>query len=446
MGGTVHVKAMGCKVSQAEASYIIHEAAARGLTPVFSPDDADVIVLNSCTVTSRSDADTRQTLRRLHSDNPRAKIVIAGCFPRIEKEINDEFKPFCTAVSSSDQKKVVDAVIDVFSTEINGLQQMNSSPTNECFDKIYINKNRSRPFLKIQDGCNSACSYCIVPLARGPSISIPVNNIIEELKNYLSAGFKEVVLVGIHIGLYGKDLRPESSILELLRKIEKVVSLNNMARIRLTSIEPFEAQNDLLDYIAGNPFVCRHLHLPLQSGSNRILALMNRPYTCEQYLDRLIRIKKSMPDACVGADIISGFPGETDQDHLTTVKFIEDSPLDYLHVFTFSPRPRTRAFSMSSRPASTVVSKRVQELINIGKRKRAAFHRSMINKYFSAILEGSNSSHGITLLTDNYIKATCTDTKITPDDFYKILINGADENGTVTASIVQAGGSDGQGR
>jgi len=443
MIGTIYIKAMGCKVSQAEASSIAQEAFDRGLTPISNPDNADVIVLNTCTVTSRSDADTRQTLRRFHSINPNAAIIIAGCLPRIENEIRAEFQPYCIPVSSPDCNQILDAAVESAS-------RLNAKPLStgsgreiNGFGKLFINKNRSRPFLKIQDGCDSSCSYCIVPLARGPSISVPEEIVIERLKNYLSAGYKEVVLVGIHLGLYGRDLHQKSSILKLLGRISDVISPCDGARIRLTSIEPFEADDDLIDYIAANPFICRHLHLPLQSGSNRILAMMNRPYTSEQYMDRLERIKKYMPDACVGTDIISGFPGETDFDHRETANLIKDSRLDYLHVFTFSPRPHTKAFSLPERPASTVVSRRVSELRNLGKIKRIEFNRSMINKTFTAIHENSDNGHGYTFMTDNYIKATVEDTVIETENLHKIRITGVHESGMVTASLVHAGGSNG---
>jgi threonylcarbamoyladenosine tRNA methylthiotransferase MtaB len=265
-----------------------------------------------------------------------------------------------------------------------------------------FSSGRSRPFLKIQDGCDAFCTYCIVPLARGPSRSLPVIDVLESLKALSAAGYQEVVLSGIHLGRYGCDLTPASSLGELLDHIERA---DLMQRVRLSSIEPLELTDALIQRVAGSTRFCRHFHIPLQSGDDRILQKMKRPYTVEKFRQRVIEIRNQIPDAAIGVDTLIGFPGETDEAFKNTYALIQELPVTYLHVFPFSARPGTPAARYPNRVAPNVIKARCEQMRYLGQTKRTEFFQNFIGKTLEILVESTrNAATGrLKGISSNYI-------------------------------------------
>jgi threonylcarbamoyladenosine tRNA methylthiotransferase MtaB len=398
MSGRLCIVTMGCKVNLADSAAFAGIASALGWEITGAEADADLFLLNTCTVTGKTDAEARQIVRRLHRASPRAKVVVAGCLPRAGIPLGAEFEDYCMFVREQGGEALVRALEGA--VRIRKPAATDGLPP-ECTTAGLA--GRTRPFLKIQDGCDSACAYCIVPRARGRSRSVPFDQAIGGLDRLLKCGHREVVLVGVHLGQYGKDIAGGLCLARFLDAASRLDGIRDGARIRLTSLEPAEVTGELLDFISGHGFICPHFHIPLQSGSDGILVRMNRPYGTDLYLRAVEALKASSPDSCIGADVISGFPGETERDHRDTVKFISSAPVDYLHVFRFSRRPGTAAESMPGGVAPKTVSERVSELRALGEEKRRRFRESMCGRVLQALVEG-RSGDGWSGLTGNYIR------------------------------------------
>jgi threonylcarbamoyladenosine tRNA methylthiotransferase MtaB len=298
--------------------------------------------------------------------------------------------------------------------------------------------NRSRAFLKIQDGCSSFCSYCIVPYTRGPSRSYPPSQVLEQARLFIEQGYREIVITGIHIGMWGKDLSPRSSLARLLEKLEdEVEQANAKVLLRLSSVEVTEFDEDLFAYLKGSRHICPHFHVPLQSGSNRILKLMNRHYTREEYIEKLEQLKELFPYATFGADVIVGFPTETEENFAQTFEVVEKSPLNWLHVFPYSPRPGTPAEKIKERVPETVVKHRSNMLRRLIEKKREDFYRELIGKSFYAIVEKAEKGQTI-VLTENYVHALLNDgftnRCLTQGELIKVKISRV-EGGRVFAEL-----------
>ena len=390
----VCIVTMGCKVNRADSARMAAVLAAKGCTLVSDEAGADAFVLNTCTVTGRSDAEVRQILRRLHRARPSARVVVAGCLPRANADLGDEFHGWCTFLTGPDNRGLLEA-LDLGETVDAGA--FSGAPANAYGD-------RARPFLKVQDGCDSLCAYCIVPRARGRARSAPVDTVLAQADALFDAGYREVVLTGIHLGSYGRDRGEADGLATLIDRLGELPGVIRGARVRLSSLEPLEVTHRLLDAVAKAPYVCRHFHVPLQSGSDAVLRTMNRPYDMRTYAAAAGAIKEKIPAACVGADLIAGFPGETAAHHRETREAIERLPIDYLHVFTFSPRPGTAAAAMGGRPRAAEVSRRVAELRALGETKRIRFHKSMAGVPLQVIVERRRPG-GWSALTGNYIRA-----------------------------------------
>ena len=415
---------MGCKVNRADSARMAATLAAGGCALVGEGDAPDVIVLNTCTVTGKSDAEVRQILRRLHRASPAARVVVAGCLPRAGAGLGDEFAGWCTLLTGPDNRGLL-AAAGLSGAE--GSDEFSAAPAVSYGDRV-------RPFLKVQDGCDSACAYCIVPRARGRARSAPSDAVLAQAGALLDAGYRELVLTGIHLGMYAKDRVEEDGLAALLERLAGLDGVRAGARVRLSSLEPLEVTPRLLAAVARSPFVCRHFHVPLQSGSDEILAAMNRPYGTARYARVAADIKAALPDACVGADLISGFPGETAAHHEETLALVVRLPIDYLHVFSFSPRPGTAAAAMKGRPPAAEVSRRVRELRALGEERRARFHRSMDGRTLGAIVERPRPGGGFGALTDNYIRATVSGEGLKTGMLAAIVL-GVDDEGRATGRL-----------
>jgi threonylcarbamoyladenosine tRNA methylthiotransferase MtaB len=333
---TIFIKSFGCKVNQYEGQLLREQLESAGMKMADKPSDANVCIVNSCTVTHNADADCRQTVRRVLRQNPSARIIVTGCL----------------AISSPEEVKKISRKVEVY-------------PSKEEIPKILGSKshatlisyfhNHRRAFVKIQDGCDAFCSYCIVPYVRPRPRSKPRKDIFREIKNLMSNGYNEVVLCGIRLGKY---CEPGDSTYGLVQIIKDILLLNKSLQIRLSSLEIKEVTDEFIDLLARSPGISRHLHIPLQSGDNDILKLMKRPYTSEEYSNRLNRIRSKLPDAVITTDIIVGFPGETGEQFENTLRFIKKNKFNGMHVFRYSSRPKT-CFS-GPLPGSTEIKSRAK--------------------------------------------------------------------------------------
>ncbi len=394
------VTGLGCKVAQYDAEAISSELEERGLVRLEHPDEADILLVNTCTVTTRADYQARQLIRKLVREHPLARLVVTGCYAERDQAVLEGIDGVDLVVTRN-QRERLGALLagDTPATAPEG-----ERPT---FNRVLTRfGNRSRPFLKIQDGCDEECAYCIVPSVRGPSRSQPREEVEQQLRLLGEEGFGEVVLSGVHLGRWGEDLADgeDQSLVTLLLRLQQ---LGLPLRYRLSSIEPFEFTDRLIETIAGFGSVARHFHLPLQSGSNAVLGVMNRPYTAEQYRERVAAILSALPDACIGADVMVGFPGERSEDFQATCELVGGLGLAYLHVFPFSPRPGTPAAAMAGRPHGDVVKSRSRHLRDLSAQLRSTFAHRFVDTHQQLVVLSVDDDDGeATGLSGNYLQVT----------------------------------------
>ena len=397
---------LGCKVNQAESEAL----AAHGETdPAGRPDNgtSGTCIINTCCVTARAAMQSRQAIRKAIRKHPDATIVVTGCYAQMKPDEIRNIAGVDHIVGQADKHRLFEFICKKHShssrdpflsgggktfPEKTGFVQMPSP----AFGK------RTRPFLKVQDGCSAFCSYCIVPYSRGRSRSLPPETALDEMGALIRKGAKEIVVTGIHLGRWGSDLEGGPDLCVLL---DTLLSHPGLGRLRLSSLEPTEITNALLDRIESDPRVCRHFHVPLQSGDASVLKRMNRHYRPEAFAETIRRIRSRFNDAAIGADVMAGFPGETDEAFENTRKLIESLPVTYLHVFPFSPRPPAPAASYPDRVPPDIVRERARLLKNLGKEKKEAFYASMTGRVLEVIGESASDEDGFCCkgLSSNYI-------------------------------------------
>jgi threonylcarbamoyladenosine tRNA methylthiotransferase MtaB len=404
------IKTLGCKVNQVESACLYERLSELGFIPT-SENSAEVLILNSCAVTEKAVSEAKKVVRSWIKRKPKL-IVLTGCAVVSNKEdflrFSEQFDFKNLLLLGQRAKLNPSHIVANLEIPATGLPKF-LEDEEEGLPVLKNFYNRSRAFLKIQDGCSSFCSYCIVPYTRGPSRSYPLSQVLEQARLFIEQGYREIVITGIHIGMWGKDLNPRSSLARLLEKLEEEIEqANAKVLLRLSSVEVTEFDEDLFAYLKASKHICPHFHVPLQSGSNRILKLMNRHYTREEYIEKLEQIKELFPYATFGADVIVGFPTETEEDFAQTFEVVEKSPLNWLHVFPYSPRPGTPAEKIKERVPETVVKHRSNMLRRLIERKREDFYRKIIGKSFYAILEKIEEGQ-TTVLTENYVHALLND-------------------------------------
>ena len=381
MGKTFFVTNFGCRASQSEGASIHQELLESEAVQSESAYDANVVIVNSCTVTAEADRDVRQTIRRIASRNPQAEIIVTGCYaqrapeelaalPRVRYVVGNSHKPLVGKIA----RNLLDEDFGTY-----GRAEILCSSIfleRELKPASHVGSGgRTRAVVKVQDGCNANCSFCIIPSVRGRSRSIDPEAAIAEVRDLVARGYKEVVFSGIHLGTYGRDLQSKATFYEL---VCRALDETGLERLRLSSIEPLEVVPELIELVATHPRMAHHFHIPLQSGSARILRAMYRPYSPAYYLDLVSRIRARIPDAGIGADVLVGFPGETDDDFAATYRLIEQSPLTYLHVFPYSSRPGTVAADLPNPIPDHVARFRAKALRNLIGEKHEQFLHDMI--------------------------------------------------------------------
>ena len=400
---TVAFHTIGCKLNQHETNDIERQFSERGWRPIAFGEPADVVVVNTCTVTAQSDSRCRAALRKARRESPAATLIAAGCFAQAQPGAIAVMPEVDLVLGNREKEAVFDHIDDEGRPRTGRIAAAAlASGTRPAFALVTAFAGHTRAFVKIQDGCDAGCAYCIVPLARGPNRSLPADAVLAQVARLVAAGYRELVLTGVHLGTWGRDLEPSRSLAGLLTRL---VAIPGLERLRLSSIEPTEFTPELLDLLAASPTICPHLHIPLQSGSATVLQAMGRSYGPEVFAQVVERLALTLPDPGLGADVIAGFPGEREEDFEESVNLIRSLPLTYLHVFPFSPRPGTRANAMANQVPAPERDRRAEVLRELGREKTLAFHERHLGRTVRALIQGQpgrrrGATHG---LTGNYL-------------------------------------------
>jgi len=421
----VFIRNFGCRATQADGAAIESLLGDRALS-VSSVGDADLVILNTCTVTTEADADVRKSINRVRRENPQAQILVTGCYAQRAPEELSRL-PGVTWVVGNSHKTKIPEILDghyhgqIHVADILQTSEFLSSPVSDAFG------SRTRPNLKVQDGCSNVCSFCIIPSVRGPSRSMPAGRVLDEIRS-LAANYREIVLTGINLGRWGREPGlPPASRIRLAGLLRLILDETPVGRLRLSSIEPMDLSDDLLDLMASDPRIARHVHAPLQSGSDSVLKRMKRRYRTRHYEDRIRRAHTLMPDAAYGADVMTGFPGETEAEFQQTVDFIERMPFTYLHVFTYSERPGTPAAAMAQVRLEDR-KRRTHILRQLAESKNLTYRQGQIGQTLSAV----TMENGLAL-TGNYLQVRLARPR-PANEFADLEIGGLDPAGLTEKS------------
>jgi len=440
---TFSVINFGCRTTQADGAAIEEALLNKNLRKEEIGKTSDLVIINTCTVTKTADAKARQTIRRIHRKNPATKIVVTGCYAQRAPQEIVQIKGVTSVIGNSHKNQLASLVVNDHLSVKDSLVSKEKSSILPGGASVYCSSifestelrsiadmsggGRTRAFLKVQDGCSYRCSYCVIPFVRGHSRSLPLEEVLHQVRNLLRQGYREIVLTGIHLGGYGRELRTKTNLAGLIRRLLKEKSLT---RLRLSSIEPREMTDEIIELIATSPKMANHFHVPLQSGSGRVLRLMRRPYQPDEYLCLVERIRKIVPNAAIGADLLVGFPTETLKDHTQTRDLILNSPLTYLHVFPFSSRPGTQAAQLQNTIPKTISDQRSLDLRKIGEQKNCSFRQSQIGRSISVITLETKISQGTTrALSSNFLRVDLPDLSVQPNQLLNVKVMSINENG-----------------
>jgi threonylcarbamoyladenosine tRNA methylthiotransferase MtaB len=397
--GKIFVHSFGCRASQADGAAIESALGSRGWESAQTANDAQLVVLNTCTVTQAADHDLKQTVHRIHRENPEAQIVVTGCYAQRAPEEIARIPGVAMVVGNSHKVSLPDLVSA--STPYHGQIHVGDIFKQQAFlaaPVVDAYADRTRPNLKIQDGCNNRCSFCVIPFVRGRSRSAPAEQVILQARA-LGDKYREVVLSGINLGRWGREYGFSDQPARLVDLLRRMLAVTDIQRIRLSSVEPMDFSDELLALMAESPRIARHVHAPLQSGCDAVLRRMHRKYRPRHYEDRIRRAHALMPDAAIGADVMAGFPGETEEEFEQSRAFIERIPFTYLHVFTYSERPGTPAAESREQVPMAVRKDRNRILRELAAEKNLVFRRSMAGRTLSAVTLEDGSA-----LTSNYLR------------------------------------------
>jgi threonylcarbamoyladenosine tRNA methylthiotransferase MtaB len=484
--GSFYVENFGCRATQADGAAIERQFRERGLERAGAPSEAEIVVLNTCTVTASADQDARAAIRRIHRENPGCQIVVTGCYAQRAPEEVAALPGVRRVVGNSHKHQLADIAIigqgnlepqrafaegfvplsvllaghqrpatndqrPIFVSDIFAHTELLAAPV---FDAAH---ERTRPNLKVQDGCDNRCSFCVIPYVRGQSRSLRLEEVLREVNGLVSAGYREVVISGINLGRWGRDLDSgaEAQVVGCLGGTTKVVPSRggsqrpttndqrlrftdlvraildhtSLEKLRISSVEPMDWSDELIELVTGSSRIAKHAHVPMQSGSDRVLRAMHRKYRPWHYREKILKIREAMPTAAIGADVMVGFPGETDADFEETRRMVEELPFTYLHVFTYSARPGTPAAAMRKQVPVQVARERNRILRELASKKKQEFVRSFIGKTVEAITLSAFEGERTEALTSNYLKLRVTG-KREANRWIRVLVEGV-ENGAL---------------
>ena len=393
---------LGCKLNFSETSTIGRLFVDAGYTLVNFTDGADVYVINTCSVTDHADKKCRKVVKEALKYSPNAYVTIVGCYAQLKPQEIAEIEGVDMVLGAAEKFRIVEFITDLTKQPKATIHQQDIQKVNHNFIAAYSIGDRTRTFLKVQDGCDYPCTYCTIPLARGNSRSDTIENVVEKVTQIAASGVKEIVLTGVNLGDFGiRDGLREDKFFDLVKALDEVEGIE---RFRISSIEPNLLSNEIIEFVATSKRFVPHFHIPLQSGSNKILGLMKRRYQRELYVDRVAKIKALMPNCCIGVDVIVGFPGETQEDFLETYEFLNQLDISYLHVFTYSEREQTAAVTMAGKVAGSTSFERNKMLHILSDKKRRAFYQSQLGTQGQVLFEDDQKNGYMHGFTKNYVK------------------------------------------
>jgi len=428
---------LGCKLNFSETSTIARDFKSAGFERVEFNESADIYVINTCSVTENADKRFKSIVKQAQKNSPNAFIVAVGCYAQLKPEELADVHGVDLVLGATEKFKITDYLNDLSK---NDFGEVHSCEIKEAdfYVGSYSIGDRTRAFLKVQDGCDYKCTYCTIPLARGISRSDELANVLENAKKISEQNIKEIVLTGVNIGDYGKgefgNKKHEHTFFQLVKALDEVKGIE---RLRISSIEPNLLKNETIDFVSRSRTFVPHFHIPLQSGSNDVLKLMRRRYMKELYVDRVNRVKEMMPHACIGVDVIVGFPGETEKNFLKTYNFLNTLDISYLHVFTYSERDNTVAATMENAIPKNIRAKRSKMLRGLSVKKRRAFYESQIGSTRTVLFESENKEGYIHGFTENYIKVKAPWNPELVNTLHDITLTKIDEDGLVRIEFIK---------
>lgn len=443
---TFSIVTLGCKVNQYESDAICQGLVARGFAPAENGREPDVVIINTCTVTAKAAMQSRQEIRKAVRNHPLALVAATGCHVQVGKEEVAAIKGVQLVAGQKEKEQLPEIIDEIFNRFRRGVpkkaRELRVGKIEELkrlsLPEHPPKASRTRAFLKVQDGCNAFCTYCIVPYARGRSRSLPLEDVLRETERIQNLGYAEIVLTGIHLGAYGRDIGEKNGLFTLLKALS---TGKGNTRFRLSSIEPMELTDDIILLVKDSRNFCSHFHIPLQSADDTILSKMGRPYRQKDVQNRIHFIKKHIPDAGIGMDILVGFPGETRKTVENTSQFVENQDISYLHVFPFSPRKGTKAFDYPKRPGPGMVKEWCRSIRETGRRKTQIFYKRFMNKTLRVLpeteekLKHTDNIMQVKGLSDNYIPIRFSLKGQEPFPFVQVRIIGVDAKNRVSGEL-----------
>ena len=427
---------LGCKLNFSETSTIARDFSSEGFERVDFSDAADIYVINTCSVTENADRRFKTIVKQAQKSNPEAFIAAIGCYAQLKPEELADVNGVDLVLGATEKFKITDYINDLSKNDHGEIHSCEIEDA-DFYVGSYSIGDRTRAFLKVQDGCDYKCTYCTIPLARGISRSDSLENVLKNAAEISAKGIKEIVLTGVNIGDYGKgefgNKKHEHTFFQLCEALDEVPGIE---RLRISSIEPNLLKNETIDFVAGSRTFVPHFHIPLQSGSNELLKLMKRRYLRELYVDRVTRIREVMPHACIGVDVIVGFPGETEELFLETYHFLNELDISYLHVFTYSERDNTEAATMEAVVPKNVRYKRSKMLRGLSVKKRRAFYEKQLGSRRTVLFEGENKEGYIHGFTENYVKVKAPWNPELVNTLHQIVLTTIDHDGLVRFDFV----------
>ena len=427
---------LGCKLNFSETSTIARNFVNEGFSRVEFEEKADVYVINTCSVTDNADKRFKSIVKSALKQNPEAFLIAVGCYAQLKPEELAAVDGVDLVLGATEKFNVTSYINDLTKNDIGEVHSCEIEDA-DFYVGSYSIGDRTRAFLKVQDGCDYKCTYCTIPLARGISRSDTLENVLQNAKEISEKGIKEIVLTGVNIGDYGKgefgNKKHEHTFLELVQNLDTVEGIH---RLRISSIEPNLLKDETIDFVANSETFVPHFHIPLQSGSDTLLKKMKRRYLRKVYTNRVAKIKEVMPNACIGVDVIVGFPGETDELFLETYNYLSELDISYLHVFTYSERPNTEAVLMDGVVSKNVRAKRSKMLRGLSVKKRRAFYESQLGNTLTVLFEGENKEGYIHGFTENYVKVKTPWNPELVNTLHKVTLTEIDEDGLVRFNFV----------
>ena len=436
-GATVSFHTLGCKLNFAESSTIARQLKNAGFRKVDFEDGADIVVINTCSVTENADKECKTIVRRAQQSNPESFIAIIGCYAQLKPEVISSIPGVDLVLGATEKFNLPDYLTNFKKKDLAEIHSCEISDAT-FFNSAYSLGDRTRAFLKVQDGCDYSCTYCTIPLARGNSRSDKIENVIRNVKEIAAKEVKEIVLTGVNLGDYGiinaGSLKKETDFFSLVKELDQ---MDDIERFRISSIEPNLLTDEIISFVSSSKKFVPHFHIPLQSGSDKILGLMRRRYKRNIYVERVNQIKTVMPDACIGVDVIVGFPGETESDFMDTYGFINDLDISYLHVFTYSERENTDAVKLDGVVPIHERKRRNKMLRILSEKKKNYFYSKYINHEFQVLVEEENKDGFISGFTSNYIRVSLPYDPSLVNTIVKVKLISFDGGTTVRSELVK---------